>query len=213
MASISGTEGKAETIFPQWALLAGIGACAGTLTATLGHLLQDSAPWGPLPWYTIPVGAFTGGLIAAVMGGLHIQGRIELQQDREHELEQDKLDIERRRQWAEERKLGMDLDGDGHVGQPPKAAYRAANGQIVYEDAPTPEQRKAWLEFVTDAWTHGATSREHWRGMGLEDGLWELFTDRLITAGMARRADDRKNSRLVKLATLEQVLSAFAEFG
>lgn len=204
--ALSDSESRAEIVFPQLALIAVAGSAGAAFLVAVSYFF-----W-PLPWWALLAALGLGGLGGVAYGGAHIIRRIEYERDEHLRQRDDELDIKRRALWIEERKLNVDLDGDGHVGAPPKAAYRAASGSVLYEDRPGEDERAAFAEFIDVAWTHGITSRRDWHARGLDESLWERFTERLILAGVARRADSRPHSQLIKLANADRVRAIFAEF-
>lgn len=157
-----------------WGLLAGVGVMAAVflLAAALpaiGAWLGKA--WRLSPWWSFPAGVVAGALVTLI---------VTLKKWEDNVAEWREL------LWQREQRLGMDLDGDGHVGEPETSRW-----EVHYPDTnqtqilhfPVSEQRMALLArgLVSNGWKF--TERE-WSGSGKPfsaeevDGIREVFLAR-----------------------------------
>jgi len=88
--------------------------------------------------------------------------------------------------WAIERTLGVDLDGDGEVGEPEAHIVTLrANGASAPED-PEVRLRGEFVTFVKGCLAAGSTGSRRWEESGMSRLQYNEFRDRLIGAGLAR---------------------------
>lgn len=108
---------------------------------------------------------------------------------------------DRRLLWVAERRLDLDLNGDGFVGQPDKTKPRSKPSETrfayVYGSDPRSdrynEQRdfRFWLEKVYSG--DRRTTWDDWRNVRLPSGdamtqsRWETYCNRMLDAGLATR--------------------------
>lgn len=92
-----------------------------------------------------------------------------------------------RSMWSTERRLGADLDGDGHIGEPTKELERIIGlnpyqGQRAREETERSAQASRMAEFLRDAWRNSSMAHLGGRGYDRETEI-QPWRDSLIQAG------------------------------
>lgn len=176
------------------ASLIGTGAMLVAMPLTIGAAIAFGWPaWVPVISASTMGG---GGFLAASIAQLRAQHILE------HAI------------YARETADNIDYNEDGVIGNPeePRIVY-------VHKAIEASTSKADFRFFVEGVWgTTGSAWRE-WdkqempSGQSIERKEWEMFTERLIKSGVARRADPRANAPLIRTATLEQAIAKFEDAG